>query len=71
MEHLDKILGAAGAFIGGAIRAFVDGDDSEPVRRVVEILPPELRTQVEYARQLELARVAAEAAVGQRDGGEG
>jgi len=42
------------------IAAFIGGDTSEPVARLIEILPPSLKSDVEHARQYELTRKALE-----------
>lgn len=39
---------------------FVNGDNSEPVKRLADILPPELKADVEHARQYELTRKSLE-----------
>lgn len=65
---MDELLSGAGAFFGAAIRAFVDGDDSAHVRRVIEILPPELRTRAERERQIEAAQRDAAKALEERGG---
>lgn len=36
---------------GAAILAFVNGDDAPEAKRLVEILPPELKADAEHARQ--------------------
>lgn len=50
------IAGAAGAFVGGMIARFISGDTSPEVRRVIDVLPGEMRADIEAARQ----RAAAE-----------
>lgn len=49
-----------GQWVLQVVSAFIDGDDSEPVKRLVELLPPELKADVEHARQYELTRKALE-----------
>jgi len=42
------------------IGKFIAGDNSEPVKRLAELLPDELKADVEHARQYELTRKALE-----------
>lgn len=51
-----ELGGRVAAWAIGAIGAFINGEDSEPARRLVAILPPELKADVEHARQYEQAR---------------
>lgn len=62
-----KLIVEGTSFVAQAIGAFVGGDDSEPVRRVIEVLPGALRSRLELARQRELTRQALEAELGKRD----
>lgn len=54
-------------WVAQAIAAFLDGDDSEAVRRVIDVLDPELKTSLELARQRNLTRKALEEQLGKRD----
>jgi hypothetical protein len=51
-----KIGIEAGTWLAGMIARFVAGDDSEPVRRVIDVLPSQMRADVEHERQRELLR---------------
>ena len=53
-----------GGWILGLILRHVDGDDSPEVRRAMDILPPDLRADVEHARQRRLTREAIEEDLG-------
>jgi hypothetical protein len=45
-------LGFEGArFVFDVIARFIAGDTSEPVRRVIDVLPSELRSELELERQ--------------------
>lgn len=44
-----------GAFVVEMIARYIGGDNSEEVRRVIAILPGELRSEVELKRQRALA----------------
>lgn len=52
MEILTVVLDAA-KFIGEMIARFVEGDRAEEVMRVIDILPPTLRSRVEIEAQRE------------------
>jgi len=54
-------IGLVGAFIGGA--------STEDAKRLVEILPPELKADVEHARQYEIARKVLVEELGDDDAG--
>lgn len=45
-------------FVAEMIARFIAGDDSEPVRRVIDVLPDTTRAKVEFERQRELTRKA-------------
>ena len=62
-----KLVLEGASFVATAIGAFIDGDDSEPVRRVIEILPAEQRSAIELARQRNLMRKALEEKLGTAD----
>lgn len=51
-----ELGGRAAAFIIETIAKYVDGDNSEPVKRVIDVLPISMRSDVEHARQKELLR---------------
>lgn len=56
------------SYVAEAIAAFIDGDTSEPVRRVIEVLPSSTRSKVELERQRALNRRALEAELARLDG---
>ena len=62
-----KLVIEGTSFVAQAIAAFIDGDDSEPVRRVIDVLPGPLRSRLELARQRNLTRRALEDQIGGRD----
>jgi len=41
----------AAEFVAGIIARFIEGDDSAEVRRVMDVLSPELRADAELERQ--------------------
>lgn len=41
-------------FVGELVLAFIRGEDGPATKRLVEILPPELKSDLEHARQQRL-----------------
>lgn len=57
-----EIGGEIAKWVAGIVARYIAGEDSEPVRRVVDILPKKMRADVEHARQREMMRQQLEAA---------
>lgn len=64
VETLGRVAGPVVGWLIEIIGRWIGGDDAPDVRRVIEILPGELRSDLEHARQRELMRQAAEAELG-------
>ena len=54
--EIARIVVEAGQWFGSMLVAWLNGDDGEMPRRVAELLPAELRSDLEHARQASLLR---------------
>lgn len=57
-----KLALQGGSYVAEIIARYIAGDDSREVRRVIDILPGDLRSEVELKRQRALAEAELRAA---------